>query len=127
MLKKYVIVTLVAGLLNLFLASSTFAGSTDEKKAALAEKVKSGIVKLGTGPTAKVEVKLYDNTKLKGYVSEANEDHFVVVDAKTGFHTEVPYPQVKQVKGNNLSEGVKILIGIGILFGIILIVAASTR
>ncbi len=128
MLKKYVIVTLVAGLLNLFLAASTFARSTDEKKAALAEKVKSGIVKLGTGPAAKVEVKLYDNTKLKGYVGEAKDDHFVIVEANTGGTTEVPYHQVKQMKGNNLSGGVKILIGIGIiLIAIPIIIALSDR
>ncbi len=127
MLKKYVIVTLVAGLLNLFLAASAFAGTTEDQKAALAEKVKAGIAKLGTGPNAKVELKLYDNTKIKGYVSEAFEDHFVVIDAKTGAATEPTYPQVKQVKGNNLSGGVKLLIGIGIFVGVILILAVALR
>ena len=33
---------------------------------------------------------------------------------KTGGATEVPYPQVKSVKGNNLSTGAKIAIGVGI-------------
>jgi hypothetical protein len=55
---------------------------------------------------------------LKGDVAEASEDRFVVVD-KTGASTEVPYPQVKQAKGNNFSTGVKI----AIVVGIILIVA----
>jgi hypothetical protein len=36
--------------------------------------VKEGIHKLGTGLDARIEVKLRDKTKLKGYVSEAGED-----------------------------------------------------
>ena len=123
MLKKYVIVTIVAGLLNLFLAAATFADSTDEKKAALADQVKVGIAKLKTGPNAKVELKLYDNSKIKGYISEAFNDYFVVIDSKTGASTEVPYPQVRQVKGNNLSEAAKIAIGVGIALGLIILLA----
>src|SRR5438067_2261831 len=82
----------------------------DDKAAREAEKVKAAISKLGTGPAARVEVKLKDRTKLKGYVSELNDYHFVVTDDKTGIATAVAYPQVKQVKGNNLSTGAKIAI-----------------
>lgn len=86
-----------------------------EKEAQFVEKVKAGITQLGTGTEARVEVKLRDKTKLKGYISEASAEQFTVVDAKTGMATIVAYPQVKQVKGNNLSKGAKIAIGIGII------------
>jgi hypothetical protein len=65
-----------------------------------------------------VEVKLRDNTKLKGYVSEARQDCFILVDAKTGVATQVAYPNVKQIKGNNLSEGAKIAIGVAVIVGL---------
>ena len=127
MLKKYIILSLIVGMLNLSFAATSFANTNEEKKAATAEKVKAGILKLGVGPEAKVEVKLYDNTKIKGYVSEATNDHFVVVDAKTSAVTEIPYPNVKQVKGNNLSGGIKLAIGIGIILLIGIIVASQTK
>jgi hypothetical protein len=83
------------------------ANTTLEEQARFAEKVKTGIVKLGVGPDARVAVKLRDNTKLSGYISEVNESSFVVTNAKTGVSTVVSYPDVKQVKGNNLSTGQK--------------------
>ncbi len=112
---KKLISLVVASALVLFLCStSVAANSKEEKEAKLAEKVKTGIAKLGTGPSARIEVKLRDKRRLKGYVSKLSDDHFVVIDDKTGVATEVPYPQVKQVKGNNLSTGAKIAIGVGI-------------
>jgi hypothetical protein len=98
-------------------ARSEFQG----KEAKLAADVKSGIVKLGTGSAARIEVKLRDKTKIKGYVQEIAEDHFVVVDERTGATTTIAYTQVKQVKGNNLSTGAKFAIFVlimGVLFAI---------
>jgi len=92
-----------------------YANSKEEKATRLAEKVKAGISKLGTGSGARIEVKLRDKTKLKGFVSEAGEDSFVVVDEKTGASSIVPYVQVKQVKGNNLSTAAEIAIGVGVI------------
>jgi len=76
-----------------------------------AEEVRAAVASLGAGPDARVEVRLRDKTKLKGYVSRADEDGFVVVNARTGAATQVAYPQVKKVKGHNLSTGDKILLG----------------
>ena len=90
------------------------AATKAEKEAAYAVKVKAAIEKLGVGPDARVAVKLRDKTNLKGYVSEVSDDHFTLIDDKTNAATSVAYPLVKQVKGNNLSKGVKIAIGIGI-------------
>ena len=101
-----------------------YANSKEEKAVALAAKVKEGIGKLGIGENARVEVKLRDKTKLKGYISEAGADGFVVVDAKTGESTRVAYPAVKQVKGNNLHLGIKIAIGVAILFVAIVVLVA---
>lgn len=70
-----------------------------------------------------MKVKLRDNTRLEGYVSEAGPEHFTVVENKTGATTTVGYSQVKQVKGNNQSKGSKIAIGIGIAIGAALLIA----
>ena len=107
-------------MLNLICVTSASAKPTVDKEAQFAAKVKAGILKLGAGPAARVSLKLRDGTKLKGYVAEAGDDRFVVVDERTGASKEVPYPQIKQAKGNNLSTGVKI----AIVVGIILVVAA---
>ncbi len=117
------IIVLIAGLLNLLFVSSIFAGNSEEKKAALAEKVKAGIAKLGTGPDSKVEIKLYDKTKIKGYVKEAAPDNFVVVDAKTGAEKVVSYSSVKQVQGSSLSKGTRIAIFVGIGIGLAVLLA----
>ncbi|HJR07864.1 MAG TPA: hypothetical protein VJ842_11425 [Pyrinomonadaceae bacterium] len=125
MLKKVLSLVLAALIVNTAGASPVFAASKAEKEARFIEKVRVGVGKLGTGEKARVEVKLRDHTKLKGYVGEAGAESFVVVNAKTGAATTVPYAQVGQVRGNNYSTGVEIAIGIGLIVGIILLVVAS--
>lgn len=126
MLKQYLTVILAVLVVNLSFSSSTIAAAgieTKETKAAKhAEKVKVGIAKLGTGKDTKVRVKLKDGIKLKGYVSEINENSFVVTDERTGVATEVPYPSAKQVRGNNLSNGAKIAIAVGITIAVIVLI-----
>lgn len=109
-------------LLSLVLITATLGGSMivsaaspDTGDAKDAEKVKTEIRKLGTGPDAQIKLKLRDKTKLEGYVSEANESDFTVIDPKTGASTTVAYPQVGQAKGNNLSGGVKIALTIAVI------------
>lgn len=96
-----------------FVASAS-ATPDAEKEAQFTAKVKAAVAKLGTGRSARIEIKLSDGKRLEGYVSETTADHFVVVDDKTGAATAVPYPQVRKVKGNNLSTGAQIAIAVGI-------------
>jgi hypothetical protein len=119
MFKKILVVVLVGLLVNMVSVKGAETGSKEEQQARFVEKVKKEIAQLGTGTDAQVKIKLRDNRKLKGYVDNVGEDSFVVVDAKTGAATTVAYPQVKQVKGNNLSTGVKIAIGAGVVLGIL--------
>ncbi len=121
MFKKILSFALIVLLLNIGISSAYAVGSKEEKEARFAEKVKAGIAKLGTGTEARIEVKLKNKTKLKGYISEAGADSFTVVDEKSGAATQVAYPQVKQVKGNNLSEGVKIAIALGALAAVLIV------
>ena len=122
MFKKLLSLFLLALLINLMGMTSVYAASKEEQQARLAAKVKANVLKLGTGEAARVKVKLRDDTKLEGYISAADEEGFTVTDRKTAKATTVGYPQVKSVKGNNLSTGAKIAIGAGIAGAIIFII-----
>ena len=119
MLKRICSVVLAALLLQ-SVAVPAFAKSNAEKEAKRAEKVRTQLAKLGTGKDARVRLELRDKTKLKGYISEAGAESFVITDS-AGKTTAVAYPQVKKVQGNNLSTGAKIGIGIGIGAAIVLL------
>ena len=128
MFKKVLSLALVGFLLSVAGVRPAYGESKEEKEIRFAEKVKAGIRKLGTGADARIEVKLRDKTKLKGYVSEAGEHSFVIVDEKTNTTSTVSYPQVKQVKGNNLSTAAEIAIGVGvILLPIAIVLLLVTR
>ena len=115
MLKKVLSVVLVGFLFSAAGVRLAYASPKEQKETRFALKVKEGISKLGTGEAARIEVKLRDKTKLKGYVSEAGPDSFVIVNEKTNATSTVSYSQVKQVKGNNLSTAAEIALGVGLL------------
>jgi len=115
MFKKVLSLVLVGFLLSVAGLTPAYADSKEEKETRFAEKVKEGISKLGTGVETHIEVKLRNKTKLKGYVTEAGENSFVIVDEKTGATSTVTYAQVKQVKANNLSRAAEIAIGVGVI------------
>lgn len=120
---KKLLTMIVAGLvLGAVSVRPIAASSSVEKEVRFAGKVKSGIEKVGSGRDTRVEIKLRDKTRLKGFISEIGETDFVVTDAKTGASNKVAYADVAQVKGNNLSTGAKIAIGIGIGVGLTVLV-----
>ena len=124
MIIKITTYMLIGLLLNLsFLQSTALAGSKEDKQTA---KVKAAILKLGTGNNSRIAVKLRDKTELKGYVGEISEDSFTIVNEKDNLASKIPYSQVKQVKGNNLSNGAKIAIGIGVLLALVVFIALSS-
>ena len=93
------------------------------RKAQLASEVKAGIAHLGAGKSSIVRVVLYDKSKYHGYITEITGEGFVVADAKTGATAPIAYPEVKGVKGNNLSTGAKIGIGVSIIAAVVIIAA----
>lgn len=116
MVKRLLTLSLAALLFQpLALTQSVAAGTK-------AEKIKSSILKLGTGTDVRVNVGLRGKQKLSGYLAAVGDDSFTIVDVKTGVATEVPYPGVTQIKGHNLSTGAKIAIGVGIGVGVVLLV-----
>jgi hypothetical protein len=125
MCRKSIVHILISALLTSLVVLPSFAKTKEEKAAEFAAKVKTEIAKLGIGPEARIEVKLRDKTKLKGHVSKISEESFSVTDAKTGAETEVPYPNVTQVKGNHLNKGAIIAISLGIAILVTLLIAGA--
>ena len=88
-----------------------------------AEKVKASVAKRGTGPRAKVTVKLKDKTRLKGYISNASNDSFTLSDSKTGQVRTLAYSDVAEVKKQGgMSLAAKIGIGVGAGVGVLALI-----
>jgi hypothetical protein len=102
-------------------AIPAFAATSAEKEAKRAEKVRTQLVKLGTGADARIKLVLRDKTRLAGFVSEVGADTFAVTD-RTGKTTTVDYGQVSKAQGNNLSTGAKVAIGNGMGAGVTLFI-----
>lgn len=125
MLKKVLSLVLSGLLINAVAVSSPYARSQDEQARNI-EKVKENVRKLGVGEEARVEVKLHDGRKLKGYIQEAGEDNFTVIDSKYGTATTVAYSQVKQIQGRNRSTAAKVGINVAKGVGVVAAVAGIT-
>lgn len=98
MKKRLLTITLVVSLLNVLCLAPVAAASREIKEAKRAKLVKSQITRIGTGPKARIAIRLRDKTELQGYVSEAADDHFVITDEKTNTATTVNYAQVEKIK-----------------------------
>lgn len=120
MLRRILVIMMIGALtFTWFGYRPVSAMSVDETLSS--ERARASIAKIGTGKDARVEVKLRDNTKLKGYVSEAAVDTFTVIDSRTGAASVVAYADVAQVskQGNGLSTLTKVIIGAAIATGVI--------
>lgn len=122
----FISLTLSVLLAHLIYLPAVAANLKNIKEEQQVEKLKAGILRLGTGPEAQIKVTLRDNTRLSGYISEIRENSFVVVNSKTGQPTVVPYPEVAQAKGNNLSSKAKLAITVAVVavIGILILIAA---
>jgi len=110
MLKNY-LNCFLAALLFLVPIAPMMAKSKTPQKPSVAE-IKIKVAKLGTGAKAKATVWLADGRKVKGYVSQAGDDDFVVRDRKTDAPTTVRYADVVKFDRNNGHSTAK-WVGIG--------------
>jgi hypothetical protein len=85
------------------------------------EKIRAKVQKIGVGSNARVEVKLSDNTRLKGYISAAEQDSFNVTDSKTGSTRTVSYADASGVKkqGGGLSAKSWIILGAALVGAVV--------
>lgn len=132
MFKKSFTLVLCALTLNLAFGATVFAQNKEADKAVQrAEKLKVQVAKLGTGKDSKLRVKLGNGSTISGYVSQINDDSFVLVSDQSGAATEIQYADAKKISTprKGLPKAVKIGLGVAIGFGAILglgILACST-
>jgi hypothetical protein len=124
MLERLASIILI-GALALVVYSRPALAQTQDEQIQKINKVKEQVIVLGTGKEAKVEVTLNDGRKFKGHIGEFADEHFVVVDAKTGKLIPVKYSEVEKLKGTNGLTAKKVAINIGKGAAIVAGVAAA--
>ena len=128
MLRKTLSIAIAAIVLqSLFGVELAYASPKSDRQARLAAKLRRGVFELGVGEEARISLKLVDGAKLAGYIREATDDSFVVVDAKTGAETTVAYGQVAQARRHNLSPGKTVIVGVAFVLGLTALCALLLR
>lgn len=118
---KTISVILLISIFGLFVENSVQAQNNQIKNQRKSEKIKQKIRDLGTGENVKIKVELSDHSIYKGYLNKADDEGFVIVDPNGNSKT-VNYSDVNKVSGKNFSTGAKIAIGLGIGFGITVLI-----
>ncbi len=114
MFKRLLAVSVSVLVLHAFMFNATAHAIVNQQTdTAKIEKVKRGVRKLGTGCEARVDVKLFDKRKFKGYIKESNDTSFVVVADKSNAEITVDYSQVKEIRGKNDLTAAKVAINVG--------------
>ena len=127
MFKKLLSVALTSLFVSMITAVPAPAQSQAGIETQQADKIKAKVTRLGTGKQARVEVKLKNNTKLKGYIGQISEDGFALVDPKHGTVTPIPYAQVQQIKNTNHSGLFALGLGAATIGGVMVVVALALR
>jgi sRNA-binding regulator protein Hfq len=126
MIKKCLSVAFIGLLLFSTNLQSISAQTNTGNNTVTTDKIKANVTKRGTGEKARVNVKMLNGTKMKGFISQAGDDSFTLTDSKTKQTSTLAYSDVAQVKGTGLSTGAKILIGVGVGVAITVAVLAAT-
>ncbi len=118
MFKKAFAIILSGILLStIFGAPSASAKDADSTRQVSA--VKAKVQNIGVGERARVEVKMRDDSKVKGYVSAAGEDTFTVTDSKTGAARTLNYADVAKVSKPGSSTRKTIIISAAVAAGVV--------
>jgi hypothetical protein len=123
MVRKYLSLALSLLLLNAVGARAAFAGQGSQE--AHTAKMKAWVARRGVGKSARGAVRMFDRTKVEGYVKVAREDDFIVLQDRDGAEVSVPYSQVKNLTNDTRSAGKKtrnFALGFGALVGIICLI-----
>lgn len=96
MLKRFSLVAL----LIVFLSSGLVFDAANAKSLndELAAKARARVAKIGVGQNAKVEVKLRDQGRVRGYISELDPARFTVIERDTGDSKTFTYEDVAEVR-----------------------------
>jgi hypothetical protein len=101
------------------------AQTPEETRAAIKEQV----VVIPSGKIIEVELLQKGGDKIKGKLISVADEGFVIQSASSGkiFTQNVAFSEVKSVKKIGMSVGKKMLIGVGVWFGVMLIIFAAAH
>ena len=104
---------MLSGLLLLSAFGFQGAGAQSLVDQQATEKIRTKVLKMGVGTNARVAIKLRDNTQLNGYISDADQDSFTVVERGTGSSKTVSYADTQSVKkaGSGVSARTFLILG----------------
>ena len=126
MMRKTLAAILTALMLNLILITPSLAQERSSKEANEILQFKQKMSRLKEKHQAeKVTFTLRDGTKVKGYLGELADDHFVVFE-NARHPVRVDYAQVKNFK-TPLGTGFKLALGISTAIAGLLAICAVTR
>jgi len=108
---------MLSGLLLLTAFGFQGAGAQSLRDQQATEKIRTKVLKIGVGTNARVAVKLRDNTQLNGYISDAEQDSFTVVEKQTGSSKTISYADASSVKkaGSSMSAKPWIILGAAVV------------
>ena len=89
---------MLSGMILLAAFGFQHAGAQSLGDSRATEKTRSKVLKMGVGVNARVEVKLKDNSQFRGYISDATQDSFTVVEKTSGSSKTVSYSDASSVK-----------------------------
>ena len=84
-------------------------------------KIKTDIARRLREQRTDVTIKLRNGSEVKGRITEAAENRFILKQANNGTRRDLSYADVTSVKGRGLSKGAKFGILTGILAGAVII------
>jgi hypothetical protein len=108
---------MLSGLLLLTALGFQGAGAQSLGDQQATEKLRTRVLKMGVGMNARVQVKLRDNTQLNGYIGDAGQDSFTVVEKQTGSSKTVSYADTLSVKkaGSGVSGKTWMILGAAVV------------
>lgn len=119
--KKLLASILTALLINLVCVTFTSAQQQPSKEEKHVRKIKKQVARQKRwSPGDPITVRLQDGSKVKGYIAEVFDDHFIVTDRRGRQPISVDYAQVKEIK---TGFGTKSKIALGIGGGVLAIMA----
>lgn len=124
MIKKCLCFAFICLLLVTANFSVISAQTKTDNTASSIDKIKTNVRKRGMGENKRVEVRMVDGTKMKGYISQAGEDSFTLTESKTNLTSVIAYRDVAKVK-NTLSGDTIALVIIGSAAAVAAVVLGS--
>ena len=86
------------------------------------EEIKANVQKRTRNGKTDVKVEKFDGTKVKGKITQADDNGFTFVESETNRSSVIAYSDTKKVKGGGWPTSAKIAIGVGVAAAATLVV-----